>query len=1496
MKLRKKILFLSIILSLNFIFILSQCSSSHCESCTSSKICTECEDGYYLIGTNEYYSNNEITCTNIDLSTNYFLTSDGVYYPCINNEYGYLENNENICYRKVDFATTKYYTNNNKNYFPCNYILGSSIGTDNCEECLFNSDNSPSFICTKCVENYVFVNKDYTQCIEISSLDNRYYKVDDYNYASCSIANCLYCSSKSICIQCNSDYYMVNDDKKSCVSISDINPLDEYYLEDNTYYSCNLNGGVENCKKCNLKSVCIECNSNYALIDRDATNCISTNSINLDLYYTLDEGINYLSCINYPGKHCLECEINSADTSNIICHKCEEGYVFINEDYSQCFLEEDLDNTYYKVDENNYKSCSSSITNCETCESENHCLTCTGTNLGVLDERFDECQDISTELSQKTIFKDDNELYYSCTIITGCSKCERRNECIEPISDNYCLLDGEPIELNKINDFYYMADFANNNYECISCSSITNCLLCSSQNNCYQCKEGYTIINDNRINCQYTAGYSSNEEYFTPDNGRNYYQCEKTSLNEKAIDNCLKCEYNSNTQKNNCIQCKTGYIILDDDGSLCIDSSAISDQINVNKIIGESATTKYYTCSKLMENCDTCDSNENCLTCKNEFVFLGIDTTKCISKKNFTEGHYFTSDEIHYYPCIDNCYECDNIATCITCDEGYELNDFNDKCELILIDDNDIRENCIYITKNINSEDSSLDSSDFNILINNLFNDYYTLYKKDKNYLVKYINIEEDYTALVFKNDQCSLFLYENNMFHVNSSEIIAELKKSITSKDIVQIILIYKNYTSIAFFNNYSGTQINIYNECPACIQKKYSIEYNYKNKLIEDVGEKLTKIISENEIDIFNEKSEFFQTFCKPLQIEGIDIPLNIRNYVIYKGNLSYNLGDITKGDIYACSVQCALINNNPVEYISECECDLYYDIDNFKSYVDNMLESNENSEDDEDSETESNGTEIENDYKFLNNTKDSFEMFTCSKYAFTGDNIKKNAGFYVVLFSSLGQGVCLIILLCRIKINSFAKLLILANPPKNKIENNKNGEEENNNKRIVKRVTDIDYYFTNDDEKKNKNKNIYNNIYTNNNYINNTSIPSTQKRMNSENENQKNLDNSENIENINNGEIHHQRLNIFNNNYVATGAIKLGSKNKNKIDNISSNGNESNNDEDIFNGEKNSEMDYYPVIKFIEYDINAYRDIGYTYEQKDIKQLRKKYEGVKVIQYNLLNKNEKTKLLPLIYKSLLKDHLPHKYGMYYDKRNFFSFYFYLFCLRNPIINLFINSNHNSQNFIPFSVKAIKIIFTGMTILFINALFINQKYIYKKYTYFDEHFNFKNLFLSDKINSSEKLIYAINHTLVNSLLAYIIIMIIDIFLTWLFSIRRRVKNLLDEYYEIEIGRANISRYNKERKNFEKELLEVSDLKKTYIWITGFFYVFIIIFFIYLVNFCSIYKGVVDDLFISGLWTFIIYFFMSVFSSLFITGLRYIGLKLKIKLAYDLSRILMEI
>ena len=61
-------------------------------------------------------------------------------------------------------------------------------------------------------------------------------------------------------------------------------------------------------------------------------------------------------------------------------------------------------------------------------------------------------------------------------------------------------------------------------------------------------------------------------------------------------------------------------------------------------------------------------------------------------------------------------------------------------------------------------------------------------------------------------------------------------------------------------------------------------------------------------------------------------------------------------------------------------------------------------------------------------------------------------------------------------------------------------------------------------------------------------------------------------------------------------------------------------------------------------------------------------------------------------------------------------------------------------------------------MIVLFCNAMFINQKYIYNKY-------NFKKMLISDTINSIEKLKYAINNTFGNSILAYIIIMVVDIF-----------------------------------------------------------------------------------------------------------------------------------
>ena len=1467
---------------------LSSCPSN-CLYCDSSTVCTQCSDSYVLLGNNENNANDPISCIlATSVTTRYFKSSTGIYYPC-NPNYVYFKNDETKCYRRDFLSINNYYTIDNRHYYPCDIITsygGRNWGMQFCHECNIIEDSSgnKNFKCTKCLPNYAFIVGDTTTtCYSIENyMTDLYYKIDNQYYGRCSnaIEHCTKCTSSTRCTQCNTGYYTINNEKNKCVLSTSITPPNKYYIEGNTYYSCSLNGGVQNCDTCSSKTICTMCKSEYVIVNNIENQCIKLSSLNLNRYYPDTTAGRYLSC-NRGISNCLECNSNDGP---LICNKCEEGYFFKDDVRTQCIDENDIDNHYLKIDSKNYKSCSTIINHCSTCESEHKCLSC-DSNYGILDEDYTQCQPIPND---HTIFSENN-LYYTCNkIIEGCLKCDSRNNCLETISNDYCIKDdGSVIKLKEIDNFFYL------NHKCISCGDtsnsnggVTNCLLCNSLKNCYECQDGFTLVDNNQRQCYYIAAYNNNNEYFTIDNGINYYKCNLNGL-EKAIQNCQKCEYDSTSEKNNCLECNTNYIILDDDSSICIPQNTFTSQIADKKIIPDpDHNTKYYRCNTKIPNCEKCLSLTICDTCMENYVFLNNDKTKCLPKSDYANGHYFTNDGVNYYPCMPNCYECEDpllVPKCITCDNGYEINDF-DQCEKILYNEDDIKKNCVLITKEIPEASSE---SNIENQIKHDVKDYYDSFKNKRHYVVKYINDHLDYTLIVLKNDECSLFLYEDNNFGIDTKDIITELKKTYTdTKDIIQCMLIYKNHTAFNYFENKDDgvdvIPIDIETLCPACLQKKYTLKYNYKNKIENMVGPKFTELIKDSNIDIFNEKSEFFQTFCPNLLIDGIDVPLNERLYILYQGNLSYNLGDPSKGDLFACNINCTLVNNYPENYTAECACDLKYEISDFITEVDGIEEYNSESSSDLAKK------EINKDYKISNNSKDSFQMFTCTKYAFKSENIKKNAGFYVVTISFVSQAVCLTFLLFQLKLNSFAKLLVLANPPKSTSkyvghrgkEENKVNNEENNNKRILQRISENDYYLTSNGNGENKN---------------NTYLPSTNKRYNYEEDSEEEKQNKYE----HNGEIHHQRLNIYNNNFVTPSKINLTKSkyNNNKKNNISSDESDTNNDDDIFKSEKNSEMDYYPVMKFIEFDVNVYRDIGYSYEQKDIKELRKKYEGVKVIQYNLLNKNEKTKLIPLIYKSLLKDHLPPKYGIYYDKRNFCFFYFYLFCLRQPIVNLFLKINHNSSSFIPFSVKLIKLIFLGIAMLFFNALFINQKYIYDKYTFFDEKFHFDKLLLSDTINSSEKLSYAIKHTFVNSIFTYLIIMVVDMFLTWLFSIRRRVKNLLDEYYEIDSGRnSNVSRYNKQSRNFEKDLLEVSDLKCTYIWITSIFYIFMIVFFIYLVNFCSTYKGVVADLFFAGLWTFIIYVLMPIFSSLFISILRFLGLKAKIHCIYNLSRILMEI
>ena len=1435
---------------------------SNCVICDETKQkCTKCESGYVFYSPTQ----NEINCILLSVaSKGYYKSDSDIYYSCTNDAYGYRRNNEDECFKKDVLAIKNYYSYDDKHYYPCDEdydIDGISIeGIDYCNRCELDKEDQ-KITCLNCKYGYAFKNRNYLECFskEDLSQDKTLYKYDDNNYLSCELENCLYCSSRMVCTQCIENYFLKNSKRDKCFQLSEIDPINQFYRDGYVYYTCYLNGGVSHCKECLSKDQCTKCEEGYTILDDNATKCEKISELNSkpNLYYTHNNGLNYYSCVkyDYDNKHCLKC--NFEDVDNFKCLQCDENYYFKEGQDDNCFEGSSISNYYYKKNEIFYDICSNAIENCETCESNQKCLTCS-TDYGILDDNYTICQEITSLYDEQYIYQDNN-LYYTCELkINGCKKCTDENTCIETLNYEYCILEDNSVyQLNLSSDIYYHSPLTPRNDYCIKCdNNFELCSLCiinsNSEFECIECELGFSLID--KSECDYSATYAINEQYFSDDNYINFYKCDNKVLSSNAIDHCLKCEFDIDSNSNNCNECNTGYIILDDNLNMCIyKGQTIIDQINNKKLVANELETKYYTCSKLFINCETCENLEYCSTCKENYAFLDENYTECILKDDLTKGHFYTNDNgINYYSCIENCFTCENIINCITCDEGYELNDLKTKCIIKLKTDQDIRDKCVYVTYNTDYELNN---------IAQLVQNYYLNYQEEMNYLVKYINPELEYTLLIFKNYQCSLFLYEeDNKFKIDTEDIINEFQKYINKKEIIQAIILYKNHTTINFYSNENGNIYDINTYCPACLQKKYKLIYNYGYKLQNEIGLKFTEIIKENQIDIFNELNNYFQDFCENLQISGIDIPLNERLYLLYKGNLSYNLGDPMKGNLFACDINCSLVKNIPEELTSECECDIEYDINKFIEKADDIKEMNEEIEQELDIDKE----ELKNDYNFLDNSNNAFSMFTCTKGAFSGKNIKINPGFYTVTTCIIFQSLFFLSLICKQTINSFAKLLVLANPPKTKTSNDMS------QKRTVQKITDNDYFLTQEED-----KNKYN-------YVNketNTIIPTTKMSLKNPKENViyiKDISNSDSGSNSNseksnndNGEFYHQRMNIYNGN-------KLNFQ---------------------FEKDKNSEYNYYPIMKFIEFDINVYRDTGYSYEQKDIKELKKKYEGIKMIKYNLLFKNEKDKLLPLIYKPLLKDFLPFKYARYYDKRTFCDLYKYFLFLRHPIINLFINENNICRNFIPFSVKAIKIIFFGVLILFFNSLLISQKYLYEKFSYFDDKYNFKNMQLNDDVVYSEKIKYGIKHNWINSFYAYLIILLIDIFLSLLLSIRFRIKMLLDEFYLIDSGKNNVINKNKkEQKNFAKELLKCSELKKIYLWIVVIFYVFLIAFFIYLINFCHTYKGEIPDLFFSSLWTFLFFIIFPFFTNIIITLLRLVSLKENCEFFFEFSKILIEI
>ena len=314
-------------------------------------ICIECKTGYFLakedknnqnfeclenIPTNQYYSTYDE-----DLNINYYeKCHNGVNFcsqcesktkctKCIDNSY-VLVDDGSIC---GILSTHLYFWNENiRQYQTCSKHM------TNCKYCKINDENN--FECIKCDDGFALSHGNDVECDLKTNLESRvdYFTNDTgINYYSCSnslyhdVSNCLKCSRKETCTECQSGLNLVNNGQR-CILQSDVDNKIIYFNPTTQLYTP-CSELISLCHKCNNESTCTDCGTDGSLDINDK--CASNDQIQNNNYY-LDETTNkYVSCsiIN----NCLTC------SSNTICISCNPGYILNNDKKCDKINEDDDD-------------------------------------------------------------------------------------------------------------------------------------------------------------------------------------------------------------------------------------------------------------------------------------------------------------------------------------------------------------------------------------------------------------------------------------------------------------------------------------------------------------------------------------------------------------------------------------------------------------------------------------------------------------------------------------------------------------------------------------------------------------------------------------------------------------------------------------------------------------------------------------------------------------------------------------------------------------------------------------------------------------------------------------------------------------------------------------------------------------------------------------------------------------------------------------------------
>ena len=1109
----------------------------------------------------------------------------------------------------------------------------------------------------------------------------------------------------------------------------------------------------------------------------------------------------------------------------------------------------------------------------------------------------------------------------SCKSCYGESS-ENNTNCIECNKDYYKTQDSKTncIREDLIPSNYYKNVTDNIYYKCYqnckSCNGIYN--LTIDNMHCLKCIDNYFSVEGKNNNCYSREELLNTEKYYYKDSDSAFYNC---------YFSCSRCQnIEPNEEQHYCINCSIGYYFLENTTN-CYDMNFTKNGYYLDTLISEEENEIEPKFKKCYESCETC--------IKYKEIKDGKENHNCIECKDY---YYKFKNDLGTYNCYDNKTQTigNTIINTQNSAEGSEFEKdsytFQEKKteETIIKGNNTEKAFTSYINENITETYEkyetilkSTEKTDFNSeKINECDISCLTCYEKNKTKCIQ-CNIEQGYYPLY--NDNSSCYKNETKMpgLYLDIS-VNPYIWKNFYEKSKTCPNGTYKYSQNNSCIETCPNNYIIYNNECIEKVNEQNIIISDFKNQILNDINSYknstkfingtnfIAAVLSSDKLDpeeqIKNGISAIDLGNCTEVIKEHYNISRQ-ENLIIFNietkseinnNNDTFNLGKNTQLDIYDISgrklnLSVCKEGIKVMKYIGDATKEL--NIESAKSLskqgIDVFNASNE----------------FFNDICYEYESNDGKDIILNDRRT----DIYQNATFCQAGCSYLGMNYNLMVANCKCD-SSF-----LQEDDKNKINNNKSESDINNIKYFTKifisNLVDFNYevircynlalntkillhnfgFFSLSGmlflqiiffliyliKKVNPIKIFMMNFNYKNKYKDNKNHtkhfpPKKHKNIdNSININKKTINNI--IKNKNNkdkGEINLKKDESIN---EVNSPKKINSKNKNYIKNILNNNHQAYNE---LISQDNYELNKYDSNRNIYVSNNLEQTINIqvpilNINKKNFRKLKlsKRRNSHKIIlkHENILNnvhkietisgkendkKNSninKTKLIRILKNDEEIQDMDYEEAILHDNRTFLRIYWSFLLDSQIILETFCTDNYLDL----FVIKLSFFIFNFQISFFLNALFYTDDYISDAY---------HNDGVLDFISGLPKVIYSFIATLITT-------------------------NLLKMLSNSKTELIQVIRRRKKYHNYLHIInKKISKLKKKLIVYFIFTFSLGLFFLYYITTFCAVYRNSQKYWFYGCLESFAMDSFVSIIACIFLSLLRYISIRYRVKYCYALA------